>query len=485
MSTEKGIEKVTPVGGGEAPIPYNRTRIFVASCLALVTTSMFFAIRTDVLGAFGKEFNLSHEQQGWINLAGMWGFPAAIVFVGPLCDAIGMGRLLYLACFSHILGVALTILSPGVGFPMLLAATLLIGLANGTVEGVINPLTATIYSDQKTHKLNVLHAFWPGGLVIGGLLAVLISHLFNLSETSPAHILSLSWKVKYSLIMVSALAYGILLIGQKFPATERVQHGVSSEEMLSDVLRPAFIGLMLCMCLTAITELGPDQWVGSVLTDTVGLQGVIFLAYTSGFMFVLRFFAGPLVHKLSPFGLLTFSALLSAIGLFWLSHAFVPGIAFAAATVFAVGKTYFWPTTLGVTSEQFPRGGSLAMALMGAAGMVAAGLAGPVMGGIYDRGIIQTLQDKSPRLAQIVVENGKYSPDKADAIVKKAAAPDATAQDKQDAEVLKEAKAQGAAGSFRAVAVLPAIVFFVYGGVFLYFKSKGGYRPVQLAAGNS
>jgi MFS family permease len=441
---------------------------------------MTFSIRGDVLADFGKEFNISHELQGWISLAGIWGFPAAIVFGGPLCDTLGMGFLLRMASFGHIVGVILTILSPMFGFPLLLAATLIIGLSNGTVEAVINPLTATMYSNEKTHRLNVLHAFWPGGLVIGGLLATGLSAAFGLSAVNvAASTVSLSWKVKFATILVSAIIYGVMLIGQKFPSTERVQHGVSTGEMFKEALRLSYLGLLFCMCLTAITELGPDQWVGSVLNDTVGIRGIIFLVYTSGFMFILRFFAGPLVHRLSPFGLLTCSATLSAIGLFWLSYSFTAILAFAAATVFAFGKAYFWPTMLGVTSERYPRGGSLLLALTGGAGMVAAGLAGPVMGHIYDTHTISALP---PKLAQVVVVNDKYSPEAADPILKAGAEPNATPEQKQDAADLKEALKQGAAASFRYVAALPAVLIFIFGGLFLYFKAIGGYKPVVLGA---
>jgi MFS family permease len=262
---------------------YHRQRLFVASCIALVTTAMAFSIRTDILKEWGVAFNISHEQQGLVNLMGIWGFPIAILLVGLLCNVLGMGLLLRLACLGHILGTLLTILSPQYGFPMLLASTLLIGLSNGTVEAVINPLIATMYPEEKTHKLNVLHAWWPGGLVIGGLLAYALGEL------------GFGWQVKMSTIIVAAIIYGVMILRQPFPPTERAEAGVPMREMFKEILRPFYLLLLLCMCMTAITELGPDQWVGSVLTDTVGIRGVLFLVYTAGLMFVLRqFFAGVL-----------------------------------------------------------------------------------------------------------------------------------------------------------------------------------------------
>jgi MFS family permease len=171
---------------------YNRQRLFVASCIALVTTAMAFSIRADILKELGVQFNISHEQQGLVNLMGIWGFPIAILIMGPLCNIVGMGRLLTLASIGHITGRLLTILSPQLGgFPLLLLSTLIIGLSNGTVEAVINPLVATMYPEEKTHKLNILHAWWPGGLVIGGLLTAILAWM------------GFGWQVRMATIMCS------------------------------------------------------------------------------------------------------------------------------------------------------------------------------------------------------------------------------------------------------------------------------------------
>lgn len=447
---------------------YHREKLFIASCIALVTTAMAFSIRADILKELGVTFNISHEQQGFVNLMGIWGFPIAILIVGPLCNIIGMGRLLRLACVGHILGIVISIASPTLpqqfGFPVLLAATLLIGLANGTVEGVINPLAATMYPDDKTHKLNVLHAWWPGGLVIGGLITAALAEYFNAS-----------WQVRIATILIPAVIYGAMIWTEKFPPTERAASGVSTAEMFREILRPGVLLLMLCMCMTAITELGPDQWVGSVLTDTVGIRGILFLVYTAGLMFVLRLFAGPLTRAFTPVGLLAICAALAAVGLYWLSHAFAPGVAFAAATVFGIGKTYFWPTMLGVTSERYPRGGEFLLAVMGATGMIAAGIAGPVMGRIYDH---HTIRHLTPEIRQIVVVDSKFSPEKAEEIAKKAEQGDPTAQ--QQNQVIKEALKQGAAMAIRYVAILPVILVVLFGLQFLYYRSKGGYRAIRL-----
>ena len=455
-----------------SPVHYKRQKLFVASCIALVTTAMAFSIRADILKELGVTFNISHEQQGLVNLMGIWGFPIAILIVGPLCNIIGMGRLLKLACVGHIVGITVAVLSPEVGtrevgYLVLLASTLLVGLANGTVEAVINPLAATMYPEDKTHKLNVLHAWWPGGLVIGGLITAGLAEYFQAG-----------WQVRVGTIIIPALIYGAMIWTEKFPPTERAASGVSTAEMFKEILRPGVLLLMLCMCMTAITELGPDQWVGSVLTDTVGIRGILFLVYTAGLMFVLRLFAGPLARVFTPVGLLAICAVLAAIGLYWLSHAFTAGVAFAAATLFGIGKAYFWPTMLGVTSERYPRGGEFLLAVMGATGMIAAGIAGPVMGRIYDH---HTIQHLTPEIRQVVVEDGKFSPEKAQQITKKADEGDPTAVE-QD-KVVKEALRQGAAMAIRYVAILPVILVLLFGVQFLYYRARGGYRAIRLEGG--
>lgn len=458
-------------GGSElnahgSPVVYRREKLFIASCIALVTTAMAFSIRADILKELGETFDISHEQQGFVNLMGIWGFPIAILIVGPLCNVFGMGRLLKLACIGHILGIVFTLISPQFGYPMLLASTLLVGLANGTVEAVINPLAATMYPDDKTHKLNVLHAWWPGGLVIGGLVTAGLAELFQVS-----------WQVRYGMIIIPAVIYGAMIWTEKFPPTERAASGVSTAEMFKEILRPGVLLLMLCMCMTAITELGPDQWVGSVLTDTVGIRGILFLVYTAGLMFVLRLFAGPLSRALTPVGLLAICSVLAAIGLYWLSHAFTAGVAFAAATLFGIGKAYFWPTMLGITSERYPRGGEFLLAVMGATGMIAAGVAGPVMGRIYDH---HTIQHLTPEIRQIVVTDGKFSPEKAKEI--QDAAQKGDAQAAEQAKVIQEALRQGAAMAIRYVAVLPVILIVLFGLQFLYYRARGGYQAIRLEA---
>jgi predicted MFS family arabinose efflux permease len=350
-----------------------RRRLFVASCMALTATAVTFAIRGDILGDLGTRFALTNEDLG--KAAGAWayGFTLSIFIGGQLVDILGMKRIVAVAFLMHVIGVVLTIFAAG--FWTLFAGTLCVGLGNGLVEAFVNPLTATIYPDRKTEKLNLLHVWFPGGIVIGGLVA------FGLA------LMHFNWQVKMAFILVPTLAYGALFLGQEFPPTERVQQGVTTGGMYRAVLRPLFLVIVFCMILTASTELATNQWIAYILSNTAGMAagGILVLVWINGLMAVGRWFAGPMVHRLSAIGLLIASAALSAIGLVGLSLASTPWTAIAAATVFAVGICYFWPTMLGVTSERFPDGGALALAIVGGVGTLSAAIFTWILGGMYDR----------------------------------------------------------------------------------------------------
>lgn len=346
----------------------NQRRLFIASCLSLVVTAMIFALRGNVedlvladpavKGFFNP--NGPKADYGWLSTMAFFGFAASILVTSPMLDALGMRNLLYLAFALHIVGVLGFIAAPS--YTMMSLTMLLAGFGNGLVEAVINPLIATMYPEEKTHKLNVLHSWWPGGLIIGSLLGYLMKKA------------GLSWQIQMGVILIPTVVYGVMIFGQRFPLTERKASGVSTNEMLKTALNPAFLLLIGCMMITASIELAPGQMVSSVLEKTAGMDGILILAYGSALMFVLRYFAGPIAHKISPIGMMWASVTLAAAGLFLLASANTPTLAYVAATVFYVGVCFMWPTMLGITSERFPQGGAFTMGLMGFAGQFVLGV---------------------------------------------------------------------------------------------------------------
>lgn len=353
----------------------NPSRLFAASCIALVVTAMSFALRGGAAGAWATEFHLTHAQVGWINGTAFWGFTLAMVLGGPLCDVLGLGRIAALAFFGHLAGILLTVFAWN--YASLYAGTLLFGLANGAVEAACNPLIATLYPDNKTTKLNHFHVWFPGGIVIGGLLAYFLGDA------------GLGWRAQFACMALPLAIYGALFLRQKFPRTERVEQGVSAGSMFKACLHPLFLLLVVCMLMTAATELGPGQWIPSILTQA-GANGILVLVWITGLMAVGRQFAGPFVHRLSPMGMLFASAVISAAGLYAMSLA-SGGLLFVAATVFAAGVCFFWPTMLGYVNERFPRTGALGLAIMGGAGMLSVSFVLPAIGKVYDEGIAARL----------------------------------------------------------------------------------------------
>src|SRR5882672_608063 len=244
---------------GQQPATTTPHRLFIASGIALVATAMSFAIRGDIMGDFERLFALSKTDVGWISGAAFWGFGFSILLGGPLCDLLGMGALLRLAAIGHIGGAMATIAAPN--FAVLFTATLVIGIANGLVEATINPLVATIYSNDKTRRLVALHAWFPGGIVIGGVLSFLFTQA---GRHAPALAPYTGWQAKMLLLLVPSVAYAFQFAGRRFPPTERAAAGVPFGDMFKQILRPLFVVIWLCMWLTAATELGPGQWVSNI-----------------------------------------------------------------------------------------------------------------------------------------------------------------------------------------------------------------------------
>src|SRR5678816_2975658 len=283
----------------------NQRRLFIASCLSLVVTAMIFVIRGAITDVVKGDFGLTNEQYGLVSSMAFFGFATSILVASPMLDMLGMRYLLYLALFLHIGGI-IAFITAG-SYTVLYLSMLFTGFGNGLIEAVINPMAATLYPEDKTHRLNVLHAWWPGGLIIGGLLAVAMGKL------------GWSWKVQMAIVLIPTVVYGLLIFGQKFPKTERAAAGVSTSEMLRTAVRPAFLLLIGAMMITASLELAPGQWVESVLRRTANMTGTLILVYGSAIMFVLRFFAGPIAHRISPIGMMWASVTITGIGLWLLS----------------------------------------------------------------------------------------------------------------------------------------------------------------------
>ena len=350
------------------PTTPQRSQLFLASCLALLVTSLSFGIRAGILGRLGVQFELNAGQLGTIAATAFWGFPLAVVIGGFVVDIIGMKRLLIVAFVFHLAGILLTIFAGG--YWSLFISTLCIGIANGTVEAACNPLVATIYSDNKTTKLNHFHLWFPGGIVIGTLLVYFLDKA------------GIGWQVQVGLMIIPTLIYGFLFSKLSFPVTERVASGVSTADMYKAVASPLFVVMIILMFGTAITELFTGQWI-DVLLKNVSDNAILLLTLETGVMVVGRGFAGPVVHKFSPTGVLLISSILAAAGLYLLGHS-SGNMLFVGAIVFGMGVCYFWPTMLGFVSENLPKTGAVGMNLMGGAGMFAVSVYTIFMGGHYN-----------------------------------------------------------------------------------------------------
>ncbi|XHR92200.1 sugar MFS transporter [Mucilaginibacter sp. UC70_90] len=356
----------------------NRTQLFRASCLSLLVTSLSFGIRAGILNDQGVRFHLNASQLGTIAATAFWGFPLAIIVGGFIVDIIGMKKLLVSAFVFHLVGILLTIFANG--YWTLFLSTLMIGIANGTVEASCNPLVASLYTDNKTTKLNHFHLWFPAGIVIGTLI------VFGL-DTTLAHGVSPKpyWisQVEIALMLIPTIAYGYLFSKLDFPVTERVSAGVSTEDMYKALINPLFLFMIICMFGTAITELFTNQWT-DVLFKTVTDNAILILTFVASVQVLGRAFASPIVHRLAPQGVLLISAILSALGIYMMVHLHGDAIYFAAV-VFGLGVAFFWPCMIGFVAENLPRTGAVGLNLMGGAGMFGVSIYMMFMGGFYDK----------------------------------------------------------------------------------------------------
>ncbi len=418
----------------------NRNKLFVASCLSLLVTSLSFGIRAGILGTLGTQFNLGASELASIAATAFWGFPLAVVIGGMVVDSIGMKKLLLIAFLFHLAGILLTVFAGG--FWTLFLSTLLIGIANGTVEAACNPLVATLYPDNKTTKLNHFHLWFPGGIFIGTLIVFLFEKL------------GIGWQVQVGMMLIPTVIYGYLFSKLDFPVTERVASGVSTGEMYKSVLSPLFIFMFICMFGTAITELFTGQWVG-VLLGNVSDNPILILTITTGVMVVGRGLAEPIVHRFSPQGVLLMSAIMAAIGIYMMSTVTGSSL-YIAALIFGIGVCYFWPTMLGFVAENIPKSGALGLNLMGGAGMFAVSIYTLFMGGFYDRLIAKQLPEGASMEAY------------------RTAAPGSS-------EAGQYAAAQLTAGPdvLQATAVIPVILIVAFAGLVFFMRNR---KKVQVVS---
>lgn len=362
----------------------NKKRLFNACSLALVVTALTFAIRANLMGPLGEEFGLTAKEVGEVASAAFWGFTAAMFIGGPLCDVIGLERMYLLAFIGHLTGIILTIYATG--YWPLFISTLLVGLGNGFIESASYTMVSSMYTSDKTRKINAWHIWFPAGIVIGGLLAYVLT------------LLGLGWKVQMAVMLPPLIVYGLMFLKQKFPKSERVLLGVSNREMIKECFRPLFIFMLLCMFLTAATELGTNQWIVELLS-AAGVPSILLLVFINGIMTLGRANAGFILQRVSPTGLLLFSAVFSFAGLYWLGSA-QGYMTFIAAAIFATGICFFWPTMIGFVAEKLPKTGPLGLSLMGGAGLLSTALVLPWFGQLYDHQLAATAITGKPLLPE-------------------------------------------------------------------------------------
>jgi len=508
----------------------NRTRLLTASVVAIATTSFGFIVRAFLITEWGEVFNLTETQKGALQGAGLFPFAVSIILVSLIIDRLGYGRAMAMAWVGHIVAAIVTMTAGG--YTQLYVGTLIFALANGVVEAVTNPAVATLYPKEKVRYLNILHAGWPGGLVFGGLLFIAMG--------------ATSWQLKIGLFLLPAVVYGIMMLSCKFPVQERVEAGVSYEDMLKEfgwagclivsyfvagaidavlagvfesqmptwlfyaitiiptvffaftyksIGRPVFVFLLLVMTVLATTELGTDSWVTDLLTPILAGNANWVLVYTSAIMFVLRIFSsGPLVRTFTPVGLLGICSVIAAAGLLLLANAgSAAGMVFIAATLYGVGKTFFWPTTLGIVSEQHPKGGALTLNGMGGMGMIAVGVLGnPFLGAVQDSNIDQALQAELPAVYEQVTSEAQTFP-----VIRGLDTPFTTVGpfrpvDQNALAALpadQQAQVERVRGEVKQhslvdFAILPMIMAVCYLLLFVYFRSQGGYKAVEIGDGH-
>ncbi len=501
--------------------------VFWGAFVALITTSMAFIIRAILInsGIWPEQFGLDKVQSGVLFGAGIWPFAISIILFSLVIDRVGYKFAMFFSFGCYAVFGALALMAYAAvnsdltdlptaqakAWSYLYWGSVILGLGNGTVEAFINPVVATLFRDEKSKWLNILHAGWPGGLVIGGILAIGLGG-----------IVADDWRILVALMFLPALVYLIMLARVKFPVNERVAAGSSYREMLAEfgtagafiafylifaqlgsvfawsstitwaliavsVIAYAFYSrsfgnpllliLVIIMMPLATTELGTDGWISALMEKPMHVAGwdpTWVLVYTSGIMMLLRFNAGPVIRKFGPLGLLAMCSALAILGLYLLSFADAVIFIFLAATIYGVAKTYFWPTMLGVVSEQTPKGGALTINAIAGIGMLTVGiLGGPFIGYLQESSVTAGIKEDLPEVYEsVTVESdyllGHYTALNADALDEQ---PESIQEKATD---IRERETQGALAK---MCMFPAFMLVCYIGLILFFKSKGGYQP--------
>jgi MFS family permease len=547
-----------------AGIVPNASRLLWAGFMAILAAGVGFAIRGGILGQWAEQYGFTQTELGAITGGGLTGFGIIILLSSLIADRIGFGPLMVAAFVMHLASAGLTLATGAafaaggkpLAFQCLFWGMFLFAIGNGIAEAVVNPLVATLFPKNKTHYLNILHAGWPGGLILGGLASY-----FMAGNTAAKPV---AWQLQISLFLLPVVLYGLMMIGQRFPKSEASSSGVSYRDMLGELglagaaviccllalffksdlgLSPllsaglaagllALFGaatgfrfghlllafLLLVQAMVGYVELGTDSWISKITGAIMAspANGLLLFVYTSSLMFILRFFAGPIVEKISPLGLLAISAIFGAGGLTLLGNAEGAVMCVVAATVYGIGKTFLWPTMLAVVSEQFPKGGAITIGAAGGVGMLAAGLlGGPGIGFLQDKNASENLQAanaavferyRSPKENEFltfkaagldgakvgVLEDGGKEAERALALMKKEQAnPDAVAAQQQlvdwwtgtaaatsaeDKPLVEAAGLFGGRQALKLTALVPAAMFLCYAALLAWFMMRGGYR---------
>ncbi len=501
-----------PVSG---PTPSTSDLIlFWASFLTLIAAGMGFSIRGEILSDWGRQFGFTQTELGEITGMGLVGFGITIIAFSFFADLVGYGILMVIACFLHIMSIGLTIAAPFAfqsygkdgAYWILWGGQLCFALANGTCEAVINPLTATLFPNNKTHWLNILHAGWPGGLVLGALVGLGLNQIGGVP-----------WEVKWSVLLAPILLYGLMMAGRRFPRSEARASGVSIGTMAATLFTPILLFLFLMHAMVGYVELGTDSWIINI-TDTVLAnkdKALLAFIWTNVLMFTLRFFAGPIVHQISPVGLLFVSAVVGTIGLYMLGQPFssTTWAWMFAVTIYGIGKTFYWPTLLGVISECYPRGGALALGVSGGIGVISAGLlGGPGIGYKQDYFATTYLQTIDPAAYQryavaeprgflffpaikgldnakvgVLENDGKrlaedlsHSPNDPALQARESWWRSVQADAATDRPAVQRAMLHGAKQALTWTAIVPAMMAVGFLFLIAYFRARGGYRAEVL-----